>query len=75
MAVSSGGYPLQVTRLSGYLRAGVPPIASRISLANGQLPTDSLDAGCSLTKGRAGLRAQRRRRRRDPRFLTKGLLG
>ena len=29
----------------GYSHMGVPPIASRIVIANGQLPTDSIGAG------------------------------
>ena len=65
MPTSRGGYPLPVTPEGGYRYAGVPPIASGIMIASGQLSTDSFGAdrsigdrsgfGCSalFTKGSA----------------------
>jgi len=44
MPTSRGGYPLPVTSEDGYRCAGVPPIASRIMIASGQLSTDSFGA-------------------------------
>lgn len=46
MPASRGGYPFPVTfqRRNGYRCTGVPPSASKIVMANGQLPTDSFSA-------------------------------
>lgn len=40
-------------REGGYRYTGVPPIASEIMIANGQLPTDSFGAGRAVMNVRA----------------------
>jgi hypothetical protein len=54
---SRGGYPFPVTshRRDGYGCTGVPPIASRIVIAIGQLPTDSFGAVAVLTAQASGV--------------------
>lgn len=61
MPTSRGGYPSPVTFAysNGYGYIGVPPIVSRIVIANGQLPTDSFGAvaGINLPRLRVSLAA------------------